>query len=252
MPNYEQVNVDTQDGVTTITFNRPDKMNAITPTMLGELNQALDAAAADDSVSVVILTGAGRAFSAGLDLVALGELKLDAGNVGGGLDGPARNAIKTIESMPKPVIAKVNGFCFTGALEIALSCDLFYAANEAKFGDTHTKWGLRPSWGMSQRLPRAVGFRKARELSFTAGTFTGTEAAEMGMANQAVPAAELDQVVADVAAAIVPNSREAIAAYKGLYAAAANNGLNDGIQFEQNTKYTISDTNNRLAEFAKK
>ncbi len=252
MPNYEQIIVDTQDGVTTITFNRPDKMNAITPTMLDELNQALDAAAADDNVSVVILTGAGRAFSAGLDLVALGELKLDAGNVGGGLDGPARNAIKTIESMPKPVIAKVNGFCFTGALEIALSCDLLYAASEAKFGDTHTKWGLRPSWGMSQRLPRAVGFRKARELSFTARTFTGAEAADMGMANQAVPAAELDQLVANVAASIVPNSREAIAAYKDLYAAAANNGLNDGIQFEQNTKYTISDTNDRLAEFAKK
>ncbi len=252
MPEYEQVIVDSQDGVTTITLNRPDKMNAITPTMLGELNQALDAAAADDGVSVVILTGSGRAFSAGLDLVALGELKLDAGNVGGGLDGPARQAIKTIESMPKPVIAKVNGFCFTGALEIALSCDLLFAANEAKFGDTHTKWGLRPSWGMSQRLPRAIGFRKARELSYTARTFTGVEAAEMGLANRAAPTAELDEVVAGVASAISANSREAIAAYKDLYAAAANTGLNDGIEFEQNTKYVISDTNERLAEFTKK
>jgi len=154
--------------------------------------------------------------------------------------------------MPKPVIAKVNGFCFTGALEIALSCDLLYAAQEAKLGDTHTKWGLRPTWGMSQRLPRAVGFRKARELSFTARTFTGAEAAEMGMANQAVPAGDLDAIVANVAASIVPNSREAIAAYKDLYSAATNNTLNDGIQYEQNTKYEIGDTNARLAEFTKK
>jgi enoyl-CoA hydratase/carnithine racemase len=252
MPNYEQIIVDTADGVTTITLNRPDKMNAITPTMLDELNKALDTVAADSDVGVVILTGAGRAFSAGVDLVALGELKLEAGSIGSGMDAKARNAIKTIESMSKPVIAKVNGFCFTGALEIALSCDLLYAAQEAKFGDTHAKWGLRPTWGMSQRLPRAVGFRKARELSFTARTFTGTEAADMGMANEAVPAAELDLVVAKVAATIVPNSREAIAAYKDLYRAAANNSLIDGINYEQSTKYEINDTNNRLAEFTKK
>ena len=252
MPKYEQIIADTVGGITTITLNRPDKMNAITPTMLDELNQALEAASANDNVGVLVLTGAGRAFSAGVDLVALGELKLEAGSIGSGMDAKARNAIKTIESMPKPVIAKVNGFCFTGALEIALSCDLLYAAQEAKLGDTHTKWGLRPTWGMSQRLPRAVGFRKARELSFTARTFTGAEAAEMGMANQAVPAGDLDAIVANVAASIVPNSREAIAAYKDLYSAATNNTLNDGIQYEQNTKYEIGDTNARLAEFTKK
>lgn len=252
MSDYEQIIVDTQDGVTTITLNRPEKMNAITPTMLDELNQALSAASADDSVGVVVLTGAGRAFSAGVDLVSLGERSLQAGKVGGGLDGKSGDAIKTIESMSKPVIAKINGFCFTGALELALSCDLLYAAEEAKFGDTHTKWGLRPTWGMSQRLPRAVGIRKARELSYTARTFTGSEAAEMGLANQAVPAAELDQVVAQVAASIVTNSPQAIAAYKDLYAAAANNCLNDGIDYEKNTKYEINDTKDRLAEFTKK
>jgi len=252
MPNYDQIFVDTQDAITTITLNRTDKMNAITPTMLDELNEALDAASTDDAVGVVVITGAGRAFSAGVDLVALGELKLEAGSIGSGMDAKARNAIKTIETMPKPVIAKVNGFCFTGALEIALSCDLFYVAQEAKFGDTHTKWGLRPTWGMSQRLPRAVGFRKARELSFTARTFTGAEAADMGMANQAVPSDELDQLVNNVAATITTNSPEAIAAYKDLYTAAANAGLNDGITYEQTTKYEINDTNERLSEFTKK
>lgn len=252
MPDYEQLIVETQDNVTTITFNRPDKMNAITPTMLDELNAALAAAAADDSVAAVVLTGAGRAFSAGVDLVALGELKLDAGNVGGGLDGPARQAIKTIEEMSKPVIAKVNGFCFTGALEIALSCDLLYIANEAKLGDTHTKWGLRPSWGMSQRLPRAAGLRNARELSYTARTFTGEEALAMGIANRTMPADKLDEYVTNVARSIATNSREAVAAYKDLYRAAANNTLEDGIRYEENTKYEISDTNERLAEFTKK
>lgn len=252
MPNYEQIIVDKQDAVTTITLNRPAKMNAITPTMLDELNAALDAAASDDSVAVVVLTGAGRAFSAGLDLVALGELKLEAGNVGSERDGRARQAIETIESMPKPVIAKVNGFCITGGLEIALSCDLIYAANEAKFGDTHTKWGLRPSWGMSQRLPRAAGMRNARELSYTARTFTGEEAAAMGIANHALPSEELDDYVNNVAQTIATNSSEAVAAYKDLYRAAANNTLEDGVRYEENTKFEISDTNQRLSEFTKK
>ena len=114
-----------------------------------------------------MLTGAGRAFSAGVDLKALGQRRLDNGMVGDLLDVPARDLIVQLTTMPQPVIARVNGACFTGALELVLACDLAVAADGAKFGDTHAKFGLRPTWGMSQRLVAAVGITRARDLSYT-------------------------------------------------------------------------------------
>ena len=170
--------------------------------MLEELVVALDAISEDESVKVVVLTGAGKAFSAGVDLKALGGRTLEGGAVGDYLDVPARQVIDRLTTIPKIVIARVNGFCFTGALEMVLACDLVVVANEARLGDTHTKWGLRPTWGMSQRLPRMVGIVRARELSYTARTFTGVEAAEWGLATQAVPLEELDGAVNDLARTI--------------------------------------------------
>ena len=246
---FTEIIFDTQDGIATITLNRPKALNAITPTMLTELQQAFDDAAADDTVGVVVLTGEGRAFSAGVDLKALNELKLEAGSIGSGMDAPARNVIETIQTMPKVVIAKINGFCFTGALEIALSCDLIVIANEAKLGDTHTKWGLRPTWGMSARLPNAVGLLKARELSFTAAIFTGTDAAAWGLANRAVPIEDLDATVESLAKRILLNSRESIAAYKTLYNQGASAPVRAALDFEASTAFTIGDTQERLAEF---
>ena len=248
---YEQIVYKAGDGIAAITFNRPEKMNAITPQMLAELNDAMVVAAKDSTVGVIVLTGAGRAFSAGVDLVALGDRKLDRGGVGDVLDTPARNFIQQIETIPKVVIAKINGFCFTGALEIALACDLIYVAEDAKLGDTHAKWGLRPTWGMSQRLPRRVGALKAKELSFTADTFTGRAAEAMGMVNRAVAAERLDITVDSVAKRILANSREAIAAYKELYNTGMATTLTQGLDIERSRVFTITDTESRLAEFRK-
>lgn len=249
---YEQILVDNRDRVSTLTFNRPEAMNALTPTMLGELNEAIGAAAADADTGVVVLTGAGRAFSAGVDLKSLGKITPKAGGVGGVLDEPARNFIDALRAIPKVVIAKINGFCFTGALEIALCCDLIYVAEGAKLGDTHVKWGLRPTWGMSQRLPRAVGLMRARELSYTAKTFTGREAADWGLANAAVPADELDGLVKAVADQILENSLDAVAAYKDLIGAGMDTTLAEGLELERRRSYAITDTADRLAEFVKK
>ena len=239
------------DGVMIITLNRPEKMNAITRAMLDELAAAFRKAVKDDSVGAVVLTGAGRAFSAGVDLTELGGRKLENGGVGGSLDEPARKVISAIIKLPKPVIARINGHCYTGALEIALACDLIVCAEEAKLGDTHTKWGLRPSWGMSARLPSAVGRRRAKELSFTARPFTGTEAAQWGLANRVAPLAELDAAVKDYSDAILANSREAIAAYKALYNKGGHRSEKKAIQYEEETGFDISDTNERLAQFQK-
>ena len=161
------------EAVRTLTLHRPDALNALTPALLSELADTLAEAASDASVRVVVLTGSERAFSAGVDLKALPGTSVDGGNVSGGLNGPARRCTELLSTMPKVTIARVHGFCFTGALELALACDLMVVAEEAKLGDTHAKWGLRPTWGMSARLVRAVGTVRARELSYTARTFTG-------------------------------------------------------------------------------
>jgi enoyl-CoA hydratase/carnithine racemase len=123
------------------------------------------------------------------------------------------------------------------------------AAEEAKFADTHLKWGLRPSWGMSQRLARMVGISRARYLSYTARTFSGEEAAAWGLAALAVPLAALDAAVDELAQAIAANSASAAAAYKNLYAASLDRGLADGLAYEATTRYPITDTEERVASF---
>ena len=245
----ETVRVTTTGPVTTLTLCRPDALNAITPAMLGELGDALDGIATDTSVRVVVLTGEGRAFSAGVDLKALAGYSLEGGAVGDVLDVPARRVTELLTTMPQVVIAKVNGHCFTGALELVLACDLVVTADEATFGDTHAKWGLRPTWGMSQRLLRLVGTAKARELSYTARTFKGAEAAAWGLAMRSVPLAELDAAVDDLAATIAANSAGSLAAYKNLYRHALDGGLADGLAYEAATSYAIDDTEERVASF---
>ena len=232
----------------TITLNRPEALNALTDEMLRSLGDVIEDAA-DSDAAVVVLTGAGRAFSAGVDLKALGQRSLDGGKVGDILDVPARRVTTLLTTIPKIVIAKVNGFCFTGALELVLACDLAIAADGAKFGDTHAKFGLRPTWGMSQRLVAAVGVTRARALSYTAQTFTGSEAATWGLVTQAVPLDELDATVEALAASIAANSADSLAAYKDLYRQALDRGLADGLAYEAATDYAIADTEPRVASF---
>ena len=197
------INVTNSNAITTITLDRQEALNALTPALLNDLADALDAAAADNNVRVVVLTGEGRAFSAGVDLKALAEEPPEDGDVSGALNTPARRACDALSHMPKVTIARVNGFCFTGALELALACDLMVVAEEAKLGDTHAKWGLRPTWGMSARLMRAVGPVRARELSYTARSFTGREAYEYGLASHCVPLSDLDTTVTELATGLL-------------------------------------------------
>jgi len=244
-----QVLVDRDGPVVTLSLNRPAALNAITPVMLGQLSSALAEVGADPAIRVVVLTGVGRAFSAGVDLKSLGGLSLEGGRVGDVLDLPARQAIRLLTTMPKVVIAKVNGPCFTGALELALACDIVVAAESAKMADTHAKWGLRPTWGMSQRLIRGVGPARARLLSYTAATFTGADAASWGLIAAAVPADQLDSEVSRLASTIAANSPGSVAAYKDLYGHSLDVGLTDGIEYEAATAYPIADTDERVTGF---
>lgn len=235
--------------VATVSFNRPEAMNALTPEMLTLAGDHVQALAQDQAVRVIVLTGEGRAFSAGVDLKALGKIELKDGSVGEILDAPARRLINAIEAAPQPVIAKLNGHCYTGALELALACDLCIMAEHAGLGDTHAQWGLRPSWGLSQRLALRVGSQRARELSYTARTVKAPEALQLGIISQVVPAEELDATVSALCARIAANSAGSIAAYKDLYRRTEGQSLDAGLAYETARVYPISDSMTRLADF---
>ncbi|WP_438730478.1 enoyl-CoA hydratase/isomerase family protein [Parasphingorhabdus sp. DH2-15] len=246
----DKVLVAQQDHVLTLTLNRPDALNAFQPEMLEILRDVI--ASADENVRVAVIEGAGRAFSAGVDLKVLQGTAPVAGKIGTIFDAPSAELGAAIRAAPFPVIAKVHGFCFTGALEIALYCDMIFTTKATKFGDTHAKFGIRPTWGMTQNLPRAIGIRRARELSFTARTFLGAEAVDMGLANMAVEDKDaLDALIAERCGQIVSNSTTAIAAIKDLYRVAeANHDIEDAIAEEAARSYPdIDDTEKRLAGF---
>ena len=242
------VHVQVDGARATVTLSRPQVLNALTPQLLDELGDAFERLAGEPDVVAVVLTGEGRAFSAGVDLKALGARPLVDGAVGDVLDLPGRRVIDLIASLPAVVVARVAGACFTGALELALACDVVVVAEDAKLGDTHARFGLRPSWGMSQRLPWLVGPARARELSYTATTFTGAQAAAWGLAARAVPRDELDAAVDELVGAITANSPGSLRA-SDLYRAAERLPLPDGLAYEAATSYPIADTEQRVAGF---
>ena len=246
---FEQIRYEVSEGIATITLNRPEALNAMTAQMINEWHEAVKQATADSDVRAIVITGEGRSFCAGLDLKEMQDRGVDAGYVGDVVNKPALGLIESMEKSPKPVIGKINGFCFTGALELALTFDFVVVAETAKLGDTHAKWGLRPTWGMSARLADAVGVRKARELSYTARTFTGKQAAEWGFANYAVPLEELDATVKEITDGIASCSPGAVAAFKDLYAHWLTGSVADALKYETDTEYEITDTAERLGQF---
>jgi enoyl-CoA hydratase len=237
-----------EDGpIATITLDRPEALNALTVEMLDELGTSIERLGR--SATAIVVRGAGRAFSAGVDLKALAGRPIPNGAVGDLLDVPARRAIRAMEQADAIVVAAVHGPCFTGALELALGADIVLATEDAKFGDTHAKFGLRPSWGMSQRLPRAVGAQRAKLLSLTSRTFTGAEAAAWGLAAEAVPADAFDAAIERLTETLTANSRESLIAHKRLAQAAARLPLEEGLRFEAETPFAIGDTEDRVKAF---
>jgi enoyl-CoA hydratase/carnithine racemase len=217
-------------GIATLTLNRPEALNALSPGLFGELRAHLDAiAAAPDEVGCVILHGAGRSFSAGNDIKAIqaGERAPSAHFQAETLD--------FIEAMPQPVIASVQGHCYTGALELALACDLLICGESARFADTHGRWSMTPTWGMSQRLPRRIGPLRAKQMMFTGTPITGAEAVGLGLANRCVPDAELEAATRELATAIVANSWHTLRADKQLVNEGQRYTLAEGLAYERKT-----------------
>ncbi len=218
---------DDAEGVTTLTLNRPDKLNALNPAVFIELREHLDAIAGDGSVKVVVLTGAGRSFCAGNDLAAIAA----------GERAPSRHlqaeTIDALEQLPQPTIAKVRGHCFTGGLELALGCDLIVASAASTFGDTHGQWGMVPVWGMSVRLPERVGLSTAKKLMFTARRIDGTEAARIGLADEVVRDDEFDAAAAALAAQIAASSTGTCRIVKQLLRAGTTMPRSAALNFER-------------------
>ena len=220
------------DGVTTLTLNRPDKLNALNPALFVELRGHIDALTADPGdTGCVVLTGAGRAFCAGNDLQAIAAREqLPSQHY-------ASETVDALEQLPMPTIARINGHCYTGGLELALGCDILVAGESAMLGDTHGQWGLVPVWGMSVRLPERVGRSTAKELMFTARRVPAQEAERIGLVDHCVPDAELDAAVATLAGEIVASSRGTCRIVKRLLADSATTPRAEALLHERSSPY---------------
>ena len=237
-----------KDGVATLTLNRPEALNALNPALFVELRGHVESIARDiENVGCVVLRGAGRSFCAGNDLKSIQD----------GQEAPTptyqADTIDMIEALPQPVIAEVRGHCYTGGLELALSCDLLLASDTAKFSDTHGKWALTPTWGMSQRLPRRIGPLKAKELMFTGRVIDGREAEAIGLANVCVEDDRLEATTLGLAREMVENSWHTLRADKKLVNEGQRYTLHDGLAFERATSPGAGpDMAERMATFGKK
>ena len=235
------------NGLSWLTINRPDKLNALTVGVFKQLRQHVIDLRKDDAIGCVILRGAGRCFSAGHDLgdIAEGE-KVPS-------PGWHSETLRMMEKLPKPVIAAVHGHCYTGALEVALAADFILASANAKFADTHAKWALTPIWGMSQRLPRRVGTATAKRLMFTAETVTADEALRLGLAERVFDDDSFFAEVETVARQTLANSAFSHAANKRLLEATDMDALDAGLQWEITENEGVGpDMQARIAAFMKK
>ncbi|HEY6232636.1 MAG TPA: enoyl-CoA hydratase [Pyrinomonadaceae bacterium] len=190
---YEHIDVAEDSGITTITLNRPEKLNALAGHMRRDLAEALEAAGSERSVHVVVITGAGRAFCAGGDVRAMADLieENDADEFSR-LLGSARRVITAIRQMTKPVIASIGGPASGAGFNLALACDLRIASTDATFSQSFVKVGLHPDWGGTYFLPRLVTPNKACELFFLGETIDATEAERLGIINYVVEPAQLE------------------------------------------------------------
>ncbi|MGB8510767.1 MAG: enoyl-CoA hydratase/isomerase family protein, partial [Pyrinomonadaceae bacterium] len=189
---YDNIKVAFDAGIATITLDRPEKLNAFAGHMRRDLAEALERAASDANVYVVVITGAGRGFCAGADVKFMGELmeREDAEEFKRLLNA-GRRVLTTIRSMTKPVVAAVNGPAYGAGFNLALACDLRLAAESASFSQSFVKVGLHPDWGGSYFLPRVVPSNIACEMFFLGEAFNAQQALRLNFVNRVVPDNEL-------------------------------------------------------------
>ena len=239
---YQTINLQKKNGVARITLDRPQAMNAINMDVVTELRDALSDIKSDAAVRVVVITGAGKAFCAGADL--------KAGPEGvGKIVSQGKKTYRAIEDLDRPVIAAVNGYCITGGLELAMSCDMIIASENAIFWDTHGRVGAVPGWGGSQRLPRIVGIMKAKEMFFASEPITAREAERLGLVNHVVPHDQLESAVQEMADKIIANSGAAVAWMKSLVNEGSKVTLEAALRLEPDLEIATPDATDRMKAF---
>src|SRR5713101_1564355 len=221
-----------KDGIARAVLNRPEQMNAISPDLLEDLDGVCTAVEGDATVRVLTVTASGRAFCAGADLKAVKELSPDRVKWNGFIRR-WHGVFNRIEALPVPVIAGVHGLALAGGLELLLVADLVVADEAARIGDQHANFGLVAGGGGSQRLPRLIGARRAKELMLLGGWLTAREALAWGLVNRVVPAGTVAPAVEELATALAAGSGSANRTVKALVARAFDTELAEGLELER-------------------
>ncbi len=227
----EHLLIEKADAYAVLTLNRPEARNALSPALLADLCQAFADLRGDAAVRAVILTGAGTAFCAGLDLKALSASPegMGAFDIHGGHD-----IVGAMEAFDRPIIIGVNGVAATGGFELALMGDILIASSNARFADTHCRVGLAPGWGLSQKLARIIGPSRAREAHFTGNFISAEQAADWGLVSRVVAPEELLDECRRVASDIASCVPQTVKVYKKMVNDGLNTSLAAGLVMERN------------------
>ena len=229
--NFKFVVYEKSEGIATITLNRPEALNAFSKEVVSEVLQALEDIGNDESVRIVVLTGAGeKAFSAGADIKAM--IGMDALKARE-LSLMGEKLCLALENLEKPVIAALNGYALGGGLEVAMSCDLRVASENSRMGQTEINIGLIPGWGGTQRLTRLVGRTKAKEMVFTGKMIDAKTAEQLGIVNMAVPADKFRETVRQFALELASKAPVALRVTKALIDKGAEIGLDSALALER-------------------
>ncbi len=229
MSEYKTIKVEKHGKVAVITINRPDKLNALNKTVHAEGVAALDELRKDDSVRVVVITGAGeKSFVAGADIGEFeGQTPVTQRNL-----FLEKTLFNSIDTFPKPVIAMINGFCLGGGCELALACDIRIASENARFGQPEINLGIIPGGGGTQRLTRLIGEGKAMEIILTGDMIDAAKALQFGLVNHVHPLAELSEKTMEMANKIAEKAPVALQMAKEAVKFASKSNLDEGLRRE--------------------
>ena len=227
--NYENIRSEKIDRVGLITLDRPAALNALSDALVDEVGHALDAFETDPDIGAIVLTGSEKAFAAGADIAAMADFSYMDAYKG---DYITRNW-ERVKTCRKPVIAAVAGYALGGGCELAMMCDMIFAADTAKFGQPEIKLGILPGAGGTQRLPRAIGKAKAMDLALTARMMNAEEAERAGLVSRVVPLDKLMEEALGAALTIAGMGRLAVMAAKECINRAFEGPLSDGMMFER-------------------
>lgn len=221
--------------IATVTLNRPGALNALSVALMTDLVAVLDGLEVEPDVGGVILTGAGRAFCAGMDFKELQDPQGLLARSGGLWAAEVPNAVRRVAAFGKPIVAAVNGAAVTGGFELALACDIILASSDARFADTHARLGIVPGGGISQRLPRVIGPHRAKELSLTGRFLSAEEADRWGLVNRVVAPDDLLASAGVLLTTLLEVEASTLAAFKTLIDTGYGLTLAEGLALEERT-----------------